>query len=277
MRKRYFLIVILLSMFPFYFTVKANAFKVDGEQAAQSELTPGYQASKARFPAAQSPYPFTGISKSSESLSYARRSSEGSAINEGLAKILWKAAGGTGSFAKNVGQGFGDYMKERQLEKKQQELVERFYLSLEDSLEVLKVSPSDAAEVTRRVEELYIEDGQTERYQLDPIYFREMSVLVKKIYGDIQFEKTQDGTVNTYYLNGVLKARWQMKGGKPHGSVVTYYEDGEIRYIDVYANGNKIRRQKYDKEGKLEFEQNYQYGLETTQLQVPETPPSPEI
>ena len=60
-----------------------------------------------------------------------------------------------------------------------------------------------------------------------------------------------------YYENGQLLGEYNYKDGKQEGITKVYYKSGEIKYIDTYKNGTKINRKKYDKEGKLEFEQDY--------------------
>lgn len=191
-------------------------------------------------------------------------------VDEKLAEALIKAAEKAGTFAKTVGTSIGDYMKEKQVEKKQEELVQRFYDSLYSLLRPLSLSSEEFRELVTRVENLYIEDGETGKLKLDAVHFRELPMIVKREYADMTLERTRNGTVDTYYLSGALKTRWQIQEGQPQGASITYYENGEMLYIDTYEKGQRIYRKKYDKEGRLEFEQGYQYGVSA--LPVPAVP-----
>lgn len=183
-------------------------------------------------------------------------------VNQQLASALVKTAGKAGELAKTVGQSIGDYMKEKQIEKMQEELVQRFYYNLNFYLDPYRLQPAKRRAVAMKVEEIYIEDGQSDTFGLDTISFREMPGVIKKVYGDLLLEETQDGEVKTYYINGRLQTIWRLADGEPHGPAVTYYEDStEILMIDVYDRGKRISRKKYDELGRLEFEQTYDYDL----------------
>lgn len=177
--------------------------------------------------------------------------------NEQLADALWKATRQVGVAAKSIGQSFGDYVRDKQLQRRQRELVERFYFALNNAARGLDLNAVEYRELISRVEKIYIEDGETGQYGLDPLYFREMPQVIKKEFADIVFARTKNGVVDTYYLSGALKTRWQLREGSPEGIVSSYYEDGEILYIDTYKNGMKISRKKFNHEGRLEFEQAY--------------------
>lgn len=193
-------------------------------------------------------------------------------VDAKLAEALIKAAEKAGTLAKTVGTSIGDYVKEKQVEKKQEELVQRFYDSLYSLVRPLSLSPEEFRELITRVENLYIEDGETGKLKLDAVYFRELPMIVKREYADMALERTRNGTVDTYYLSGALKTRWQIQNGQPQGAAITYYENGEMLYIDTYEKGQRIYRKKYDKEGRLEFEQAYQYDMPA--VSQPESPAS---
>jgi|GEM_PF-1630425 len=185
-----------------------------------------------------------------------------STVNQQLAAALVKTAGKAGAIAKTVGQSIGDYMKEKQVEKMQEELVQRFYYNLNFYLDPYRLQPAKRRSIVAKVEEIYIEDGQTDKVGLDTISFREMPGVIKKVYGDLLLEETRNGEVKTYYINGRLQTMWKLKDGMPHGPIVTYYEDStEILHIDLYDMGKRISRKKYDPLGKLEFEQKYDYDV----------------
>ncbi len=72
--------------------------------------------------------------------------------------------------------------------------------------------------------------------------------------------------LTTYYSMSILRHPYQECDGRQdgdnlvptlHGICKTYYESGEIQYIDTYKNGNKLSRKAFNEEGKLKFEQNY--------------------
>ncbi len=66
-----------------------------------------------------------------------------------------------------------------------------------------------------------------------------------------------EGIAKEYYESGLLKREGNFKDGKLHGIMRDYYTSGEINYVDTYKNGQKTNRKMYDKEGNLEFEQDY--------------------
>ena len=186
-----------------------------------------------------------------------------SQMEQQLAAALVKTAGKAGNLAKTVGQGISEYVRERQMERTQQELVQGFYMHLESALEAYLIEDSATYhEITAEVERIYIEDGSTDEIGLDTLTFREMPDVVRHVYGDILLRRAQNGAVTTYYMNGTPKTDWTLRGGQPHGSVTTYYPDGEILYIDIYEEGRRMSRRKYDQEGRLEFEQDYRYEKE---------------
>ena len=171
-----------------------------------------------------------------------------------------------GVFAQSFREGLNKQMQQAQLANQQREQVERFYTTLGDLIRPLKLSEIEQRELIRRIENIYIEDGRTGKYGLDPVYLRDMSNVVRKEYSQIMLEQTHNGVVDTYGLNGALKTRWEIKNARPHGSAVTYYENGEIQYIDIYDHGRKLQRKKYDREGKLEFLQDYDYTYSSASL-----------
>lgn len=182
-----------------------------------------------------------------------------------LGWALWEMTQKTGDAAKavkdTVKTTITDYVKDKQKQSRQQDLVEKFYTNLQYVSSNLHLAPHDQQDLTTRVQRVYIEDAESGRYELDSLHFRELPYIVRKEYADMVLARTENGEAETYHLNGTLKTRWQLKEGQPDGPIVTYYENGEINFIDVFKDGRKIRRTKYDTEGKLVFEQNYEYSL----------------
>lgn len=196
-----------------------------------------------------------------------------------LVKTAEKAAIKAGSLAKTVGQSIGEYMKERQTQKAQEDLVQKFYYYVNYYLTPYHLDSAARSKVVARVEQIYIDDGAKEKYALDTVQFREMPGVVRKAYGDIQLDTARNGEVKTYYINGRVETVWNLKNGVPDGAVVTYYEKtGEIQTIDLYENGRKLSRKKYNEEGKLEFEQKYDYEPEKQPAVIPvQAPAAPAV
>ena len=67
----------------------------------------------------------------------------------------------------------------------------------------------------------------------------------------------QDGSTKQYYKSGKLKSEGAYKNDNLEGKVKIYRESGPVSYIDTYNDGVKINRKSYDKQGKLEFDQDY--------------------
>lgn len=180
-----------------------------------------------------------------------------------LGWALWEMTQKTGEAAKtvkdSVKNSITDYVKVKHKQMRQEDLVDKFYVNLRYVTANLHLTPQDEEELTARVKRVYIEDAENGRYQLDSLRFRELPYIVRMEYAQMVLERTQNGEAETYYLNGKVQTHWHLKDGKPHGAVVTYYENGDISHIDLYEEGKKLRRSKYDEEGRLVFEQNYQY------------------
>jgi antitoxin component YwqK of YwqJK toxin-antitoxin module len=151
------------------------------------------------------------------------------------------------------------------MQQEQKQLLDQFYISCRGLLGPLRLSPGDYRELIAKLEQHYIDDGQKGVPQLELKTFRDLPNLVKVEHADLLRRRAKDGEFPEYYPGGAMKTRWRFKEGKPDGAIVTYYENGDILYIDHYREGEKISRRKYDKEGKMEFEQAYDYG--------PVTPP----
>ncbi len=49
---------------------------------------------------------------------------------------------------------------------------------------------------------------------------------------------------------------------KKEGECKTYYDTGNIKHIDVYKDGKRVSRKKYDRQGNLASEQNIPEGAE---------------
>ncbi|MFA6599800.1 MAG: hypothetical protein WC352_01955 [Candidatus Omnitrophota bacterium] len=195
--------------------------------------------------------------------------------NAKLAVALWDAVTNTGVLARNVGDSIAGYVKDRQLQTEQRELLDRFYAQCQDQIRPLNLSLGDSRELMQRIERAYIEDSEKGTYRLDIRTFRDLPNLVKKEYAEMLLPVTRDGMTATFYPSGAVKTRWRYKGGRPEGPIVTYYETGDILYIDYYRDGEKISRRKYDPEGKLEFEQAYAYDPVPLNGQAASTPAAP--
>lgn len=161
--------------------------------------------------------------------------------------------------AKTIGRTLGQYVRQKYNVQQQREIITRFNASLGTQLAALSLTPAERGELIVRIEEAYIKDSETNTNQLDQNYFRDLPHVVKKEYSELRLAKTQDGTVQTYDYDGNLKSKWTLRGGIPQGPAITYYSSGEIKFIDLYENGERISRKKYDEEGKLIFEQDYSY------------------
>ena len=186
-----------------------------------------------------------------------------------LAGALWDVTQTAGTVAKSVtnsvtnsvANSIGDYMKQKQSQIQQEELVRKFYVNLDYVLNNLRLAPPDRGELTERIKQVYIDDAESGRRQLDSLHFQQLPYVARKEYAEMLLMRTRDGEMDTYYLNGARQTHWVIKNGQPDGAIVTYYEDGEILYIDIFKEGRKIRRSKYDPEGKLAFQQDYHYDL----------------
>lgn len=197
--------------------------------------------------------------------------------NQKLIEVLWQATEKAGSLAKNVSQTVGGYVKERQMELKQQELVHRFYEQLDQILMPMRLSQADYSELVHKVEQVYIEDAESGAFKLDTVTFRDLPVLARTEYAEMALTRVQNGPVETFFPNGTVKARWNFKNGRADGVVTTYYEDGEIRFMDHYRDGMKIHRKKFDKEGRLEFEQAYDYTVPQVPVVSAPVPQAPAV
>lgn len=214
-------------------------------------------APKDKESSAQSSPPLTGPGSASGVYRYGVRFSDEPMVNEKLAQALTEAARVAGDAAKKVGRNLFEKWKEKQRSDRRQELVARFYFTLGHLIRPLDLAPDEYRSLVRRVEQYYIEDGQSGKYSLDPVYFSEMPEIVRMEYAEILLKRTAEGTVDTYYLSGARKTRWQLRGNQPHGLITTYDEEGNILYADRYEYGERILRRKYDREGRLVFEENY--------------------
>jgi len=192
-----------------------------------------------------------------------------------LGWALWEMTQKTGEAARTVKDtvktSLTDYVKDKAKQSRQQDLIEKFYINLQYVTGSLNLTPHDQQELRSRVQRVYIEDAESGRYEFDSLHFRELPYIVRREYADMVLARTKNGEAESYHLNGSLKTRWSFKNGQPDGPIVTYYENGDINFIDVFKDGRKIRRTKYDSEGKLVFEQSYEYNLpEDKILKAPE-------
>lgn len=78
----------------------------------------------------------------------------------------------------------------------------------------------------------------------------------KKHEVDFKFG-SKEGKLSVWYKNGAKQSKANLVGGKLNGVAKTYYQNGGLMYKDTFKNGEKINRKAYDKEGKLNFNQDY--------------------
>ena len=78
----------------------------------------------------------------------------------------------------------------------------------------------------------------------------------KKLEIDFKFG-SKDGKLSVWYKNGAKQSKANLVDGKLNGVAKTYYQNGGLMYKDTFKNGEKINRKAYDKEGKLNFNQDY--------------------
>jgi antitoxin component YwqK of YwqJK toxin-antitoxin module len=262
----FFFHLFLISFLSIGTSVKAETIRNTGQNEPSSPSSgdalapflghPGHSVSAAKDPSVSSPLDSTIPAWASHP--------EVSAESK-LGWALWEMTQKPGDMARavkdTVKTSITDYVKDKQKQSRQQDLVEKFNTNLQYVSTNLHLSQRDQRELGSRVQRVYIEDAESGRYQLDSLHFGELPYIVRREYADMVLSRTKDGEAETYHLNGTLKTRWTLKGGQPDGPIVTYYENGEINFIDVFKDGQKIRRTKYDTEGKLVFEQNYEYSL----------------
>ncbi len=161
--------------------------------------------------------------------------------------------------AKTVGTTLGQYVRGKYQQMKNTEMLDRFNNSLSETLIGLPLTPEQRQQLVHKVETAYVDDVDSGKYQLDQTNFHDLPLVVRKEYSDLLMEITQSGTVDSYDFSGRLKTKWTFDNKQLNGPAVTYYDDGEIHFIDFYENGKRMSRKKYDREGKLEFEQHYSY------------------
>ncbi len=223
-------------------------------------------------PAVESPF-LQALTRQPETLPVQEYLTARAKTEEALLQALIKAAERGADVAKGMGKSIQIYMENAKSERERGELIRHFYESLYFHAGNLPLSGAEWREMERNVEAIYIEDGQTGKYGLDPVYFRDMPEVVKKINADIQHKKIQDGTLETFYVNGQVKTVWKFRQGRPHGIVVSYDEAGNLAFIDTYQEGYKTNRKKYTAEGQLEFSQDYPHPGNFQDL--PEAKPLP--
>ncbi len=275
----FFLMFFMISLFSFVQYVRtepiqnAGQGQADSRSSSGSDPLAGFLGNPGRSLPPASAYP---VRDPLEAALPAWSERQESSAESKLGWALWEMTQKTGEVAKTVKDSvktsITDYVKQKHGQMKQQELIDKFYVNLQYVTANLHLAPQAQQELTSRVRRVYIEDAESGRYLLDSLHFRELPYIVRKEYAEMVLARTQNGEVETYYLSGALKTRWVMKNGQPDGPAITYYENGEINFIDVFKDGRKIRRTKYDSEGKLIFEQSYGYDLvpaETTSAPPP--------
>ena len=163
--------------------------------------------------------------------------------------------------ARSLGKALGQQVRNMQIQEKQKVLLERFEQSFSILTRGLALNPDEREHLHFAVEKIYIEDFESGENRLDQFEFRDLPDIIQMEFAEIELARTANGTVNTYNVDGSLKTVWTLRNGKPDGAVVTYYKNKEMQYIDIYKEGRRINRKKYDEEGKLVFEQDYSYEL----------------
>lgn len=198
--------------------------------------------------------------------------SYGSPEQNALSAILQTKSQAVG-VVKSVGGIFQQYLTDKNLQSKQQELLNQFDYAFYAMVRRFPLGPEDTQTLKSRVEKAYIEDVASGRNELDQQAFRDLGYVIQKEYSEMRLSKTQNGIVDVYDFKGRVKTRWNFINGQPHGFVVTYYETGEILYVDTYEQGRKIRRKKYTPEGRLEFDEDYRVAFQPAGLvNVAQTP-----
>lgn len=161
--------------------------------------------------------------------------------------------------ARSIGRSLGQYVRGQYLQIKNTELLTRFDNSLAETMSGLPLNSEERSQMIYDIQQAYIQDAEKGAYKLDQSNFNDLPKLVRKSYSEIVLKRTPEGIIDTYDEKGNLKTRWTKQNGALNGPAITYYPNGEIHYIDVYEQGWKINRKKYDEEGQLIFEQNYDY------------------
>lgn len=174
--------------------------------------------------------------------------------------------------ARTVGKSLGQYIRGKVQHQKNMELLQRFDDALYENLLGLKLTAPERQKLVRSIEHAYIEDAESGKNQLDQFHFYDLPQLIKKEYSMIELERAEQGTVDTFNERGKLKTRWTMADGKLEGPAITYYEDGEIKYIDIYQEGRRVSRKKYNRDGQMVFEQQYSYENAKTEVKPPAAP-----
>lgn len=164
------------------------------------------------------------------------------------------------TLARNLGQALGEYVKGKRMEVKKKGIVQDFDIAFDHFTRQLDLDSGEMDYLLWEVENAYIRDAELEKPELDQQGFRDLANVIKKEYAEMKLETLENGSLNTYYYSGEIKTRWEYKDRRPHGDVVTYYPNGEILYIDIYDQGKRLSRKKYDAEGRLLFEQDYSYA-----------------
>ncbi len=196
-------------------------------------------------------------------------------VNKMLGGILYNVTKVAGSLANNANDELRTYISTRQSEKKQQEILIKFYEQYNYLIRQFSLSYEEQFNIKRRVEDIYMEQAGVETPEIDLINFRDMYNVIRKAYGDMTRESLNTGTTNTYYLTGELHSVWQYQNYVPHGTVIYYDKRGEILAIDSYREGYRTNRKKYDSEGKLSFSQDYPHPFDNlTTVEPKENPQS---
>ena len=63
-----------------------------------------------------------------------------------------------------------------------------------------------------------------------------------------------EGMQKVFYKSGHLYQEGRFKDDKLNGEAKTYFEDGKIKFIDIYNNGKLIKRKTFDELGNLTSE-----------------------
>lgn len=180
--------------------------------------------------------------------------------------------------ARSVGRSLGQYIRGQYQQRKNEDILQRFDYSLSQNMAGLHLTPEERRRMIQKIQDDYIQDAESGKLELDQQNFRDLPKIVKKQYAEIELARTESGNVPTYDNKGGLKTLWAVKRGLLEGPAVTYYPDGEIKYIDLYKSGRKVNRKKFDEEGKLVFEQNYDYEIAApaaASVQEPEVSQTP--
>ena len=139
-------------------------------------------------------------------------------------------------------------------------------LYAEDGRRVIKETVWNTGE-TRQVSEYYL-NGNPKQHEI----FEAQSKQIQRFWdtGKVSAASTlilcktgyrnwcEEGLSRTYYETGVPESGTTWKSGQRHGAAKSWWKSGRPSEIAQYANGNRIKRKTWDKDGKLILDEEYE-------------------